>query len=211
MAGGIPQEHPPCWRQTPRFAWAEYTGIFFDVVSGVFFFNTDRMVVSDSSMPNSTLLFSSKSRNVQRLYPSGGSLQLNAMSFASASPVTFSDAGGVSLFFRFITNLKKFCKKQGMSQMALANLCETSGNYIGEIEMGRRIPSFEKIEKIALALKINAYQLLVEERPDKYEKKEQTAKDFLENLPFNIKKEIISHVLITIHNSIDKSFDPKNY
>jgi hypothetical protein len=44
MAGGIPQEHPPCWRQTPRFAWAVYTSIFFDAVSGVFFFNTDHMV-----------------------------------------------------------------------------------------------------------------------------------------------------------------------
>jgi transcriptional regulator with XRE-family HTH domain len=112
----------------------------------------------------------------------------------------------------FIANLKKFRKKKGISQMVLANLCDTSGNYIGEIEMGRRIPSFEKIEKIASALKINVYQLFVDETPpDEHEKKERKAKDFLENLPFDIKKEIVSHLLTTIHNSIDKSFDPKNY
>jgi transcriptional regulator with XRE-family HTH domain len=111
----------------------------------------------------------------------------------------------------FITNLKKFRKKRGVSQMTLANLCDTSGNYIGEIEMGRRIPSFEKIEKIASALQIDAYQLLIEETPDEHEKKEQKTKDFLERLPLNIRKEIISHLLTTINNSIDKSFDPKNY
>jgi transcriptional regulator with XRE-family HTH domain len=63
----------------------------------------------------------------------------------------------------FISNLKKYRKKRGVSQMALANLCDTSGNYIGEIETGRRIPSFDKIEKIASALHIDAYQLFVEE------------------------------------------------
>jgi transcriptional regulator with XRE-family HTH domain len=95
--------------------------------------------------------------------------------------------------------------------MSLAALCETSGNYIGEIEMGRRIPSFEKIEKLAAALQISAYQLFVPETADEYEKKKQKTKDFLEILPRDIKDEIMSHLLNTIHNVIDRSFDPKNY
>jgi transcriptional regulator with XRE-family HTH domain len=112
----------------------------------------------------------------------------------------------------FISNLKKFRKKRGISQMTLANLCETSGNYIGEIEMGRRIPSFEKIEKIASALQIKAYQLFLQDTSDtEHEEKEQNTKDFLENLPYNIKKDIISNLSFTINNSIGKSFDPKNY
>jgi transcriptional regulator with XRE-family HTH domain len=111
----------------------------------------------------------------------------------------------------FILNLKKFRKKRGVSQMVLAALCETSGNYIGEIEMGRRIPSFEKIEKIASALQVNAYQLFVQETADEYANKEQKTKDFLEILPGDIKKEIIAHILNTVHNAIGKSFDPKNY
>jgi transcriptional regulator with XRE-family HTH domain len=111
----------------------------------------------------------------------------------------------------FIANLKKFRKKRGISQMTLAHLCETSGNYIGEIEMGRRIPSFEKIEKIASALKIYAYQLLIEETQEEQEKKEQKARDFLENLPDSVKKEIRSNLLTTITKDIDESLDPTKY
>jgi transcriptional regulator with XRE-family HTH domain len=111
----------------------------------------------------------------------------------------------------FIANLKKFRKKRGISQMTLADLCDTSGNYIGEIEMGRRIPSFEKIERIASALKIYAYQLLIEETQEEQKKKEQKARAFLENLPDRAKKEITSNLLGTITNAIDKSLDPKNY
>jgi hypothetical protein len=87
----------------PRFVWALYTSISSDAASGVFFFNTALMVVSDSSMPNAALLFDSNNRNVQRLCPAGGFPQLNAMIFASISPVTFAGTGGVSRFFRFNT------------------------------------------------------------------------------------------------------------
>jgi transcriptional regulator with XRE-family HTH domain len=111
----------------------------------------------------------------------------------------------------FISNLKKFRKNQGVSQMDLAALCETSGNYIGEIEMGRRIPSFEKIEKIARALHIRADQLFLPEAPGDFEEKEQDAKGFLAALPGGIRKEITSNLLASIKNSIDQSFDPKNY
>jgi transcriptional regulator with XRE-family HTH domain len=111
----------------------------------------------------------------------------------------------------FISNLKKYRKKKGVSQMVLANLCDTSGNYIGEIETGRRIPSFDKIEKIASALHINAYQLFVEEKLNENENKEPKTKDCLENLPLDVKKEIVSYLADTIYNSIEKSFDPKNY
>jgi transcriptional regulator with XRE-family HTH domain len=111
----------------------------------------------------------------------------------------------------FITNLKKFRKKRGFSQMVLADLCETSGNYIGEIEMGRRIPSFEKIEKIASALHISAHQLFLPEAPGEYEEKKQKTKDVLTALPYNVKKEIMSNLSLAINNSITQSFDPKNY
>ena len=43
----------------------------------------------------------------------------------------------------FIANLKKFRKERGFSQMVLSEKCDTTSNYIGQIEMGRRIPSFE--------------------------------------------------------------------
>jgi transcriptional regulator with XRE-family HTH domain len=111
----------------------------------------------------------------------------------------------------FIVNLKKFRKKSGISQMTLAQLCDTSGNYIGEIEMGRRIPSFEKIEKIACALQIASYRLFMQETDETNDEKELTTRDFLQELPYNIKKEISDRLLSTIHRSIDESFNAKNY
>jgi transcriptional regulator with XRE-family HTH domain len=112
----------------------------------------------------------------------------------------------------FVLNLKKFRKSRGVSQMTLAELCDTSGNYIGEIEMGRRIPSFEKIEKIASALNVASYQLFIEESDENLENQElPTTKDYLNELPKNVKKEIMSHILDTIQKNVIDSFDPKNY
>jgi transcriptional regulator with XRE-family HTH domain len=57
----------------------------------------------------------------------------------------------------FIQNLKEFRKKEGISQMKLAEYCGTSASYIGEIEIGRKFPSTEMIEKIAKILRIEPY------------------------------------------------------
>jgi len=59
----------------------------------------------------------------------------------------------------FIHNLKDFRKKEGLTQMKLAELCDTSSSYIGEIEIGRKFPSTEMIEKIARNLRIEPYHL----------------------------------------------------
>ncbi|MDR2021224.1 MAG: helix-turn-helix transcriptional regulator [Treponema sp.] len=111
----------------------------------------------------------------------------------------------------FIVNLKKFRKKRGISQMALAQLCDTSGNYIGEIETGRRIPSFEKIEKIAWALQIASYQLFVQETSENAAEEDLQTGDFLNGLPHKIKREITGRLLSAIHKCIDESFDANNY
>jgi transcriptional regulator with XRE-family HTH domain len=104
----------------------------------------------------------------------------------------------------FIQNLKTLRKLRGVSQMNLAALCDTSGNYIGEIEMGRRIPSFEKIEKIAQALKVSPHQLFMQnaDGPQK-----RTAKAVLAEIPPGIKKEIKSRLMAAVQNSIDASLD----
>ena len=59
----------------------------------------------------------------------------------------------------FIQNLKNFRKKENFTQMKLAEHCNTAPSYIGEIEMGRKFPSTEMIEKIAEALRIEPYHL----------------------------------------------------
>ena len=59
----------------------------------------------------------------------------------------------------FIQNLKEFRKKEGLSQMKLSELCNTSSGYIAEIEIGRKFPSLAMIEKIAEILKIEPFHL----------------------------------------------------
>ena len=63
----------------------------------------------------------------------------------------------------FIANLKKFRKQKKLSQMKLADRCNTASSYIGEIEIGRKFPSITMIEKIAGVLDIEAYRLFVDD------------------------------------------------
>ena len=59
----------------------------------------------------------------------------------------------------FIINLKDFRKTQKISQSKLAELCESSQAYIAEIEVCKKFPSPEMIERIASALNIESYCL----------------------------------------------------
>ena len=59
----------------------------------------------------------------------------------------------------FIINLKDFRKTHKISQSKLAELCESSQAYIAEIEVGKKFPSPEMIERIASALNIESYCL----------------------------------------------------
>jgi transcriptional regulator with XRE-family HTH domain len=64
----------------------------------------------------------------------------------------------------FILNLKKIRKSEGLSPMKLAEKCDTAASYIGEIEIGRKFPSVEMIEKISGSLKVEPYLLFKEDR-----------------------------------------------
>jgi len=110
----------------------------------------------------------------------------------------------------FIANLKKKRKELGISQMKLSEMCDTTSNYIGQIEMGRRIPSFEKIEKIAGALGIASYELFIYEIESKKPKKIKT-KEYLKKLPIEVKKEIIFHLISEIKKDVNDSFNYINY
>jgi len=87
--------------------------------------------------------------------------------------------------------------------MALSELCDMGGNYIGQIEMGRRIPSFEKIEKIAAALEIPSHELFVHETAPKKEEKPLGTRDFLRKMPAPVKKDLIARLLAAIKKDIN--------
>jgi len=59
----------------------------------------------------------------------------------------------------FIINLKDFRKSRKLSQARLAEICNSSQAYIAEIEVGKKFPSPEMIEKIASVLGVESYCL----------------------------------------------------
>jgi transcriptional regulator with XRE-family HTH domain len=53
-------------------------------------------------------------------------------------------------------NMKKHRRLLGISQAALAARVNTSTHYIAMIELGRKAPSFDMLERIAAGLEIDA-------------------------------------------------------
>jgi transcriptional regulator with XRE-family HTH domain len=81
--------------------------------------------------------------------------------------------------------------------MRLAELCDSSTGYIGEIESGKRFPSVNMIERIAKALKIESYFLF------KNEPIEPSTSNFSIKLAPSQKKIILDKVNSTISKVLD--------
>ncbi|MDR1420802.1 MAG: helix-turn-helix transcriptional regulator [Treponema sp.] len=93
----------------------------------------------------------------------------------------------------FIGNLRNFRSNRGISQMKLAEMCNTATNYIGEIEIGRRFPSLKLIEKIGQALEIEPYLFFIEENGKNYHELNDII-DMLIKLPDQIKLNVINRI-----------------
>jgi transcriptional regulator with XRE-family HTH domain len=63
-------------------------------------------------------------------------------------------------------NMKKYRHLLGISQMALAEKVGCSTTLIGNIEIGKRFPSANNINRIAKALEVNVAELFSEEEPE---------------------------------------------
>ncbi|HUX20175.1 MAG TPA: helix-turn-helix transcriptional regulator [Spirochaetia bacterium] len=61
------------------------------------------------------------------------------------------------------TNVKRARKELGYSQMKLAELCGMSTSFLGEIELGRKFPSAQSLQRLADALGLRPFQLFLEE------------------------------------------------
>ncbi|MDR1893049.1 MAG: helix-turn-helix transcriptional regulator [Oscillospiraceae bacterium] len=62
----------------------------------------------------------------------------------------------------FGTNLRRYRKEIGLSQEAFAEKCGVHRTYIGAIECFRRSISLENLQRIADAIGVKSYQLLIE-------------------------------------------------
>jgi transcriptional regulator with XRE-family HTH domain len=98
----------------------------------------------------------------------------------------------------FIRNLKEFRKKEGLSQMKLAECCNTATSYIGDIEIGRRFPSMELIEKIADILRIEPYRFFKNQNDSKIN---TDTDNIFPRLPNSMKKQIITQIKTQIDGS----------
>jgi transcriptional regulator with XRE-family HTH domain len=98
----------------------------------------------------------------------------------------------------FIKNLKEFRKKEGLSQMKLAERCDTAPSYIGDIEIGRRFPSMEMIEKIAHILRIEPYHFFKNRTDDSNTSENE---NIFPRLPNSMKKQIQAQIKTQINQS----------
>jgi transcriptional regulator with XRE-family HTH domain len=96
----------------------------------------------------------------------------------------------------FIQNLKEFRKKEGISQMKLAEYLNTSPSYIGEIEVGKKFPSMDMIEKIAVILRIKPYNFFIDQT------EENTEITAYPKLPQSMQNEISNKLNLSINTII---------
>ncbi|MDR2499743.1 MAG: helix-turn-helix domain-containing protein [Treponema sp.] len=108
----------------------------------------------------------------------------------------------------FVENLKFYRKKEGLSQIALAERCGASIGYIAEIEFGRKFPSIEMIEKIARSLRVDPYQFFKDERTDP-DRENQETEELLQDLPDRVKRKITAQLLNAVSTDIDRILNPK--
>ena len=61
----------------------------------------------------------------------------------------------------FARNLRENRRKCGFSQEKLAEKAEISTQYLAMMEIARKFPTSEVLERIAIAMKINVYELFL--------------------------------------------------
>jgi transcriptional regulator with XRE-family HTH domain len=59
------------------------------------------------------------------------------------------------------TNIRRYRKRAGLSQEALAEKLDLSLNFIGQVERGSRAPSFSSLGRIAQVLKVDVQDLFL--------------------------------------------------
>lgn len=91
--------------------------------------------------------------------------------------------------------------------MKLAEKCDTAASYIGEIEIGRKFPSVEMIEKIAGALKVEPYLLFKKERTGSTVNAE--AREFYAKLSPEERGAFTDLILLVIGRGLEAALSPE--
>ena len=95
---------------------------------------------------------------------------------------------------------------RGISQMKLAELCDSSTGYIGQIEIGNKFPSIEMIGKLSSALSIKPYMLFLDESDE--EKILQTAQGDPGYVPKSETDELIFKLTAAVRQVVKQYYSP---
>ena len=93
-------------------------------------------------------------------------------------------------------NIKEIRKQLGLSQAKLAEMVDCSTSFVGEIEIGRKFPSAENLQRIADSLGLEIYQLFWSDKKQK---------DFdKQKILGNVKKELQKKFSKDLEDTINK-------
>jgi transcriptional regulator with XRE-family HTH domain len=109
----------------------------------------------------------------------------------------------------FTFNMKKYRKKERLSQMKLAALLDTSTSYIGEIEINNRVPSMDMVERIAKALNVEPFRLFVDDSSLNSGESPLTD-DYLECLTTLERQDLTKRLLSRVSYEIEQVLQPEN-
>jgi transcriptional regulator with XRE-family HTH domain len=109
----------------------------------------------------------------------------------------------------FVFNMKKYRKKRQFSQEKLAEMLNTSTSYIGEIEINKKIPSMDMVEKIANALNVEPFRLFIDDK-DRIEGQIILAENYLENLSTIERHDLTKRLITAISKDIEQILQPEN-
>jgi len=104
----------------------------------------------------------------------------------------------------FAENLKKIRRKRGLTQEKLSEKANMSIQYLALLELARKFPSGEMLERLANALDIETYELLAV-APSANNELELLRKDIIyevktlnENLANDISKKVIKAIKLSL-------------
>jgi len=109
----------------------------------------------------------------------------------------------------FVLNMKKYRKKSRLSQEKLAEMLHTTTSYIGEIEINRKKPSLDMVEKIAEALGIEPFRLFLENEGANEDEK-PPEEGYLERLSARERQNLTKRLVALISVDIETLLQPEN-
>jgi transcriptional regulator with XRE-family HTH domain len=98
-------------------------------------------------------------------------------------------------------NLKENRKKCGYSQAKLAEIANITTQYIAMIEVSRKFPTPEMLDRLANALEIEAYELFIV-KPSPEDELEKIRQNIRQDIRQEFKQEIIGEVVRTIKQAL---------